>query len=110
MTAWHRLAAALRRHGASRLPVAAARRLAATARRRRELAAETAFDRRRGIVTAGVIRMSPSAASAGYQPVHPGAFREFLGHLPADRQEMTFVDYGSGRGRALFLAAEHGFG
>jgi SAM-dependent methyltransferase len=32
-----------------------------------------------------------------------------VSHLPADLGEMTFVDYGSGRGRALFLAIEHGF-
>ena len=54
----------------------------------------------------------PSQAGdpAAYQPVHPRAMREFLSHIPGDRGSMTFVDIGSGRGRALFLAVEAGFG
>ena len=44
-----------------------------------------------------------------YMPVRPAAFREFLGYLPIDREHYVFVDYGSGRGRALMLAAEAGF-
>jgi SAM-dependent methyltransferase len=38
--------------------------------------------------------------------------RTFLEHLPREREReaIAFVDYGSGRGRALFLAIENGFG
>src|SRR5262245_28442779 len=74
------------------------RRLAAAAYHRRERALEWAFDRRRGIDTAGAWRP--------YQPVHPAAFAEFMTHVP---ERDTFVDIGSGRGRALILAIEHGF-
>jgi SAM-dependent methyltransferase len=97
-----RLAAAARRHGPMALPVAAARRLAASARDRRERAREHEFDRARGIDTAGVIRDGETP----YQPVHPLAFAEFLSYVPL---RSTFVDIGSGRGRALILAIEHGF-
>ena len=110
MTLPRRAATALRRHGVAGLPTAAARRLAASARERLDAAGERAFDRRRGIATTGVVRASESAPSAGYQPVHPKAFRDLLAHVPAERRAMTFVDYGSGRGRALLLALEHGFG
>ena len=89
----------------ARAPRAAVRRTSAFVVRHRDSAAERAFDRRRRIDTAGVVLLS----TTNYQPVHPKAFRDFLAYLPADRSRMTFVDYGSGRGRALFLAVEHGF-
>jgi SAM-dependent methyltransferase len=100
-----RLARAARRHGAAGLPAAAARRLAASWRTRAEARAERAFDRRRRISTAGVFRDGVTP----YQPVHPAAFAELVGLVPCDRSATTFVDIGSGRGRALFLAVEHGF-
>ncbi len=78
--------------------------------RHRDTAAERAFDRRRRIDTAGVVHLSTWGTTTNYQPVHPKAFQDFLAYLPDDRGRMTFVDYGSGRGRALFLAVEHGFG
>jgi SAM-dependent methyltransferase len=86
-----------------------ARRVSAAIRWRYEVAAERAFDRRRGIDTAGVFHLRTWGEVTKYQPVHPAAFRDFLAHLPADRGRLTFVDYGSGRGRALFLAVEQGF-
>jgi SAM-dependent methyltransferase len=104
-----RVAAALRRHGPAGLPRAAALRAVASARHRLELARERAFDRRRRIDTAGVIHLNTTGTTTNYQPVHPKAFRDFLRHVPGDRGGMTFLDYGSGRGRALFLAVEHGF-
>lgn len=101
-----RVAAALRRHGPGGLPVAVAARVAAMARERSEWRAERAFDRRRAIDTAGVLR----DGATPYQPVHPAAFAELVAHLrDVDRGATTFVDIGSGRGRALFLAVEHGF-
>lgn len=72
--------------------------------------AEYWFDRRRGMSTAGIVRAGEGAATTNYQPVHPKAFADFLPFLPRDRARLTFVDYGSGRGRAVVLAIEHGFG
>jgi SAM-dependent methyltransferase len=81
-------------------------RIVGAVRWRREYAAEWAFDRRRRIRTAGVFRDHATP----YQPVHPAAFAELLSHVDCDRAATTFVDVGSGRGRALFLAVEHRFG
>jgi SAM-dependent methyltransferase len=88
--------------------VKAAARLPAKLRWHRENAAERAFDRRRAIDTGGVVFLDTWGTRTSYQAVHPAAFREFLSHLPADLRAVTFVDYGSGKGRALFLAVEHG--
>ena len=45
----------------------------------------------------------------GYQPCDPALFRETLGLLHADLRGFTFVDIGSGKGRALLMAAEYPF-
>ena len=50
-----------------------------------------------------------------YQPVPPEQFREMMSALlvhlrgAADFSEFTFIDIGSGKGRALLLASEYGF-
>lgn len=44
-----------------------------------------------------------------YQPVEPVLFREMLSALPIDFKQFTFVDIGSGKGRALLLASEFPF-
>lgn len=44
-----------------------------------------------------------------YQPTDPFIFREMMERLPADPGSLTFVDLGSGKGRALLLAAEYPF-
>lgn len=46
---------------------------------------------------------------SGYQPIEPYLFREMLSELAIDFREFTFIDIGSGKGRALFLAAEYPF-
>jgi SAM-dependent methyltransferase len=46
---------------------------------------------------------------SAYQPIEPELFREILGSLGIDFSEFTFVDIGSGKGRALLLAAEYPF-
>jgi SAM-dependent methyltransferase len=80
------------------------RRIVATRTQLSYSASEYAWDRRRGVDTRGIV------PEIRYMAVQPRAFREFLGHLPADRSELTLLDVGSGRGRALLLAVEHGFG
>jgi SAM-dependent methyltransferase len=44
-----------------------------------------------------------------YQPIEPEIFREIFGQLDIDFERFTFVDIGSGKGRALLLAAEYPF-
>lgn len=44
-----------------------------------------------------------------YQPVEPALFREIMNSLAIDFAQFTFVDIGSGKGRALLLASEHPF-
>jgi len=45
----------------------------------------------------------------GYQPTDPFIFREMMEHVPADLRGYTFIDLGSGKGRALLLAREYPF-
>lgn len=44
-----------------------------------------------------------------YQPIEAALLREILNQLAIDFAQFTFVDIGSGKGRALLLAAEHPF-
>ncbi len=45
-----------------------------------------------------------------YIPTRPRHARRLFRHLPLTaREEYTFIDFGSGKGRMLFLAALHGF-
>jgi SAM-dependent methyltransferase len=44
-----------------------------------------------------------------YQPIPPEQFHEMMATLPNDFRRFTFIDIGSGKGRALLLAAEHNF-
>jgi SAM-dependent methyltransferase len=44
-----------------------------------------------------------------YQPIEPELFREIMASLEIDFGLFTFLDIGSGKGRALLLAAEYPF-
>ena len=44
-----------------------------------------------------------------YQPIEPQLFREMMSCLQINFSRFTFVDIGSGKGRALLLAAEYPF-
>jgi SAM-dependent methyltransferase len=44
-----------------------------------------------------------------YQPIEPQLFREIMSSLEIDFTQFTFIDIGSGKGRALLLAAEFPF-
>jgi SAM-dependent methyltransferase len=44
-----------------------------------------------------------------YQPTEPALFHEMLSSLHLDHREFTFIDLGSGKGRALLMAAEYPF-
>jgi SAM-dependent methyltransferase len=44
-----------------------------------------------------------------YQPTEPALFDEMMARLPADLSNFVFIDIGSGKGRALLMAAKYPF-
>jgi SAM-dependent methyltransferase len=54
-------------------------------------------------------RLREIFAGRQYQPIEAELFREVIGGLDIDYQRFTFVDLGSGKGRALLLATEFPF-
>jgi SAM-dependent methyltransferase len=80
---------------------------------RERTAADRAFDAKRNVDTAGWVRRadlvtdSANRAHAGrYQPSSVEEFELLMSKLDVDHEEFVFVDYGSGKGRVLMLAAE----
>jgi SAM-dependent methyltransferase len=74
------------------------------------------FDRQFGVETSGLLFAEdlPSGShkdlfNAGYFGVAPSAFRQILHRLQLDFEKYTFVDLGSGKGRALLIASEYPF-
>jgi SAM-dependent methyltransferase len=47
--------------------------------------------------------------SSPYQPIEPALFREIMDSLGINFPRFTFIDIGSGKGRALLLASEYSF-
>jgi SAM-dependent methyltransferase len=83
-------------------------------RRRRQR--EIEFDAERGIETRGTVSLfdlvieSPNRGSGlRHQPTPPELFRQIVGGLAIPFGEFVFVDLGSGKGRAVILAAEYPF-
>jgi SAM-dependent methyltransferase len=78
--------------------------------------AELLVDRRYGMTTRGIVRnelalraSADHADSNHYQAISLRGFREVVSAADVDPGTTAFVDLGAGRGRALILAAEHGF-
>lgn len=88
-----------------------------SARRRQRLRLERDFDRRYGVETSGIVAEisdleipSEAAATANYyEPTPVGALESILRELPVRLEDATFVDIGSGTGRAVFVAMEFPF-
>ena len=77
---------------------------------------ERALDRELGIETAGFLTSGQLEAEwrdpkafTGYQAVSREIFDEMIASLPIDPASFCFIDIGSGKGRALALAAKRGF-
>jgi SAM-dependent methyltransferase len=49
------------------------------------------------------------ALHSPYQATEPALFHKMLSHLTIDFREFTFIDLGSGKGRALLMAADYPF-
>jgi hypothetical protein len=54
-------------------------------------------------------RLLGAIAGGTYQPSEPELFHRMLDALPIDYREFTFIDLGSGKGRALLMAADYPF-
>lgn len=74
------------------------------------------YDMRHGVHTAPEISLndldieSPNAARGGdYSGTEPNYFREIMDGFELELPQFTFIDIGSGMGRALFLASEKPF-
>jgi len=64
----------------------------------------SSFDAKFGVDTENRV-----IGGGGLQPVRPELFRKVLENLPIRHEDFTFVDLGSGKGRALLLASEYPF-
>src|SRR5215475_6687140 len=83
---------------------------------RRERAVDVAFDHENGVETAGIIPLQAlevhgrwAAQGHRYEATSPALFHRALENLPIDFGRFTFVDVGTGKGRALLLASEYPF-
>ena len=75
---------------------------------------DLAFDRQHGTDTVAVFGVRFDDPPAPGQvvrsgPTHPAVMRHILAHLGAEPRDLTLVDFGSGKGRALLCAASFPF-
>jgi SAM-dependent methyltransferase len=75
-------------------------------------AVDVAFDRQYGVETGGIVRSRPEdvvgdnwALGGSYQAVDPAVFMQALNAVTIPHEQFTFIDFGSGKGRALLLAS-----
>jgi SAM-dependent methyltransferase len=116
MSALKRVRRAVRVHGPSGAVKAGARSARTWRDRRHVLAYERTWDLAHGVDTAGVIPLTELAIDSAhrdlgirYQGSSPDGFRRLIRKLPLPPAELTFIDLGAGKGRALLLASEFPF-
>jgi SAM-dependent methyltransferase len=74
-----------------------------------------AWDKRFNVETATIVPMSKLRVSANaefashYHPIGVERFEKMMAKLPIDHSQFTFIDLGSGKGKALMLAAAYPF-
>lgn len=90
------------------------RRLAPRALRARRN--EKLFDETLGVDTRGIVPLSALSVEGNtwihgnrYQPIAAYLFEQMMSALPIDHRRFTFIDLGSGKGRALLLASRFPF-
>jgi len=83
---------------------------------RRKARVDRVFDEERGVDTATWVRVPELDTSSAnlehavrYEPSSIEEFQLLMNKLKIDHADFTFVDYGSGKGRVLMLAAEYPF-
>lgn len=111
-----RLRRALRRHGLAGSGREAIRVVSQHSRRREAARRERAFDLAHGVDTAGIVRLDELAFESDskvhgtrYEAITPEAFHGVLERLDVGEGELTFIDLGSGKGRAVLLASLYPF-
>ena len=111
-----RLRRAFRRYGAAGMARQSFRLLVSWPSRRRYQRMDREFDARHAVDTAGVVRLQKLDIRSDnrehgvrYEATNPAWFRELVSSLPIDHSDFVFVDFGSGKGRALLLASEYPF-
>jgi SAM-dependent methyltransferase len=111
-----RLRRALRRHGPAGSAREAIHLVTRRTRRREAMRRELAFDRAHGVDTAGIVRLDELAFESEskvhgtrYEAITPEAFHDVIARVDLDDGELTFVDLGSGKGRAVLLASLYPF-
>jgi hypothetical protein len=116
VTAQRLLYDSLRRRGVRGTARRVRRLLTSRREARKRAAADRRFDAERQVDTASWVRVpdldtdSPNRRHAvRYQPSSVDVFRLLMGKLRVEHGDFTFVDYGSGKGRVLMLAAEYPF-
>jgi len=74
------------------------------------------YDLRHRVDTSGKIAIADlgvnsenSTAATWYEPVPNSCIRQLLSGLPISFEQYVFIDFGSGKGRALFLASDYPF-
>ena len=89
---------------------------AARERERHRIELDAEFDRQYGVDTGGTVRPGADAVvgdnwlhGISYEAVNPAEFTQTLSSLSLPHDEFTFIDFGSGKGRALLLAARSPF-
>ena len=77
---------------------------------------DSSFDRKYGTDTAGVIFLSKLRIESKnvrdgtyYEPMSTRAFKQIMNQLNINFSEFEFIDFGSGKGRALLMASHYGF-
>jgi SAM-dependent methyltransferase len=85
-------------------------------KRREALRRELAFDHEHGVDTAGIVRLDELAFESEskvhgtrYEAITPEAFHGVLARVDLGDRDLTFVDLGSGKGRAVLLASLYPF-
>lgn len=83
---------------------------------RRRARDDRLFDEQLGVDTATWVRVPDLDTSSAnvedavrYEPTSVSEFELLMGKLRVDYRDFTFVDYGSGKGRVLMLAAKYPF-
>jgi SAM-dependent methyltransferase len=116
----HRLRKSLAQHGAigtaAKLLKKVLRPSSGTCDLPKKYLAVHPFDQQFGVETSGLIFAEDLLTgkqrdlyNAGYFGVAPSAFRQILDRLQLEFEKYTFIDLGSGKGRALLIASEYPF-
>jgi SAM-dependent methyltransferase len=113
---WRRFRRAAQRHGLAGALVRAASVVRALPSARRAARFHRRFDELHGVETASIVHLEALAIESEnrsqgvrYQPTNPDVFHRLVGGLPIRCEDFAFVDFGSGKGRALILAAGYRF-